>query len=140
MWDEDYIAIHCRKDRLTFLGMTVASGLLAGFFLSQPGNWLVTVFLAGIFCFSAVWTYVFFVSSVRFARDQIQVRVPPFVDYSKNYTEIEGLQAQRGMLKVRFASGKLLRLPAGLGKADTIASLLEYKTDLTVPKPERRRR
>jgi hypothetical protein len=131
MQDQDYIARHSLKDRITFLVMTLTSGFLLTLFLTQPGQWLVKCLLFGICCFSAFWAYVFFVSSVRFSSDLIQVKVQPFVDYSRTYGDIEALKEQKGSLKVQFAGGKSLSLPAGLGDSKKIASIFEKKTDIT---------
>ncbi|HUX45483.1 MAG TPA: hypothetical protein VMV57_12085 [Terracidiphilus sp.] len=136
MRDEDYIARHSLKDKLAFLGMALASGLLMVLFLTQSGSLFVACLLGGIGLFSAVWGYTFFVASVRFSSEVIQVKVPPFVDYSKPYADIKTLKTQRGNLKVGFAGGKSLSLPAGLGDAKKIASILESKTDV-IPQDSR---
>ncbi|MGH9518196.1 MAG: hypothetical protein ACRD2D_01045, partial [Terriglobales bacterium] len=101
--DEDYIATHSLKDKLTFLIMALASGGLMVLFLTQSGSRVMAGLLGGISLFAAVWAYVFFVSSVRFSSNHIAVRVPPFVNYSKVYADIRTLKEQRGNLKVGFA-------------------------------------
>ena len=128
MQQDDYIARHSLKDRLTFLAMAVGAGLLMALFLSQSGSWFIAFLLGAICVISAVWAYVFFVSSVRFSGEEIQVKVPPFVNYSKTYAEIKTLKEQRGNLKVGFAGGKTLSLPSSLGDAKKIAAILEKKS------------
>jgi hypothetical protein len=127
---EDYIATHCKKDKLTFLAMALVSGALMAFFLLYSKGLFAICLCAVISCLCAYWAYVFFVSSVRFSREQIQVTVPPFLNYSKYYGDIESLRTQRGNLKVRFAGGKILNLPSGLGNAEKIASILKKKVDI----------
>jgi hypothetical protein len=128
--DDDYIATHSLKDRLTFVAMAVGSGFLFTLFLGHTGYWFMALLLAGMCCLSLFWAYVFFVSSVRFSSEEIQVKVPPFVNYSKAYAEIKTLKEQRGNLKVGFAGGKTLSLPSSLGDAKKIASILAKKTDV----------
>jgi hypothetical protein len=136
MQQGDYIATHSLKDRLTFLGMAVGSGFLLSLFFGHAGYWLMALLLGGMCCLSLFWAYVFFVSSVRFSSEEIQVRVPPFIDYSKAYADIKTLKEQRGNLKVGFVGGKTLSLPASLGDAKKIASILERKTDV-IPEASR---
>ncbi|MGB6973119.1 MAG: hypothetical protein WBD67_00405 [Terracidiphilus sp.] len=134
--DDDYIATHSLKDKLIFLIMAIASAGLMVLFLSQSGSWIMAGLLGGISLFAAIWAYIFFVASVRFSSKQIEVRVPPFVNYSRLYADIRTLKEQRGNLKVGFAGGKSLSLPSGLGDAKKIASILERKTDV-IPQDSR---
>ncbi|HVC46821.1 MAG TPA: hypothetical protein VND90_06210 [Terracidiphilus sp.] len=134
--DGDYIATHSLKDKLTFLIMALASGLLMVLFLTQSGSWFIACLLGAIGIISAVWGYVFFVASVRFSSELIQVRVPPFVNYSRSYADIRTLKEQRGNLRVGFAGGKSLSLPSSLGDAKKIASILARKTDV-IPETSR---
>ena len=128
--NEDYIAEHCMKDKMTFLAMALVSGALMVFFLVYSKSLFAACLCAVISCLCAYWAYVFFVASVRFSSERIQVRVPPILNYSKSYADIESLRMQRGNLKVRFAGGKTLNLPSGLGNAEKIASILKKKVDI----------
>lgn len=130
MQQGDYIATHSRKDRFVFVGMALGSGFLLALFARHADYWFIALLCAAMCCFSLFWAYVFFVASVRFSSERIHVKVPPFVDYSRSYGEIKTLKEQRGNMRVGFAGGKTLSLPASLGDAKKILAILEKKTEI----------
>ena len=129
---DEYLARHAVGAKITVLCLVAGLASITVFFFYHPASLSIWMWVAltGLLSLNCIYAYRICFTTVRFSREQISMRIAPFIHFSEQYGDIVELRAKSGNLKVRFKDGKTMSLWSGLGNSDEIASILMEKTEV----------
>jgi len=123
----DYSATYSIKNRIVFSLLTTGAAFFTYFTYAHPGNYLVRVLISALLLFCIVTLYRYFFTMVSFTEKIIVVELKFFAKLSESYEAVTAMRAQPGNLRIEFADGKKVNIPAGLGDFAIITSILEKR-------------